>query len=911
MRTLIVLLMCGLALVLPVNAEADVDALLGRYPARTVADGEALAAEFAALGVEAVRDVCGRLVPGGAGDDNAARYALSGLAKYVSAPGRAEARAAFEQAVLAALQGPPDPEAAVFLVQQLEQAGTEASIPVLGTMLRDEALAVPAAQALSVIGGDAAGAALAGALAGTQGRPLAAIIEALGVLEYAAAANAIAGYAAAEDPATRECALHALARMGRVEDAAFFVSAIAGTEGYARSRAFAFLLEHAHVLARHGNRDAARRAAARLFTGEGVPVPVPVPVRVNAFDLLLPLVSGGDRAELLQAAATDPGVTLRREALRIAASQGERDFVFALAGVMKDAAPDAQADITAAIGTVDDRAARNVLLRALENEHIGVRIEAIRALPRFSGARLVDALLSRFEAADQEEETAAIQAALRRFHAAEVGPPCVALLPSVSAEKQVALLQLLAAKRAQEHAGAVMVLANSEDAAVRLAARDSLSEVVGAEHVLAVIGLLLSTADDKEQGHLQDALVAAALQAAGDTDPSAEVVRVLREQQGFARALLMATLPRIGGKAAYARVLEDIGSDDAGTRGAAMAALSAWPAFSATRDILPLARSVDDESHRDALLRGYVRLVRDASRSEGKKVELLGDALAVARTPAQKRLFIADLTNLRTVGALQLLAGLLSEESLRRQAVSAILKAALPQDDNDPGLRAPYVAAVLQEVLAHVEDEETRAKVLAHIERMPQPDAEGFMPLFNGADLAGWTGDTKGYQVRDGVIVCTETSHGNLYTELNFSDFVLRFEFRLAPGANNGLGIRTPLFGHAAYDGMELQIIDDDAHPDLKPYQYHGSIYGLVPAKRGALRPAGEWNVQEVRAEGPRIQVVLNGETILDADLEEVARNPFPDEKEHPGLLNASGRIAFLGHGSQVEFRNIRIKELK
>ena len=130
--------------------------------------------------------------------------------------------------------------------------------------------------------------------------------------------------------------------------------------------------------------------------------------------------------------------------------------------------------------------------------------------------------------------------------------------------------------------------------------------------------------------------------------------------------------------------------------------------------------------------------------------------------------------------------------------------------------------------------------------------------------------------------------------------------------ANNGLGIRAPLSGDAAYVGMELQIIDNngDRYTELNPYQYHGSVYGVAAARRGFQNPVEEWNVQEVVADGRNIKVVLNGTTILDVNLDEAADPAPKDGREHPGLARETGHIGFLGHGHRVEFRNIRIKEL-
>ena len=213
-----------------------------------------------------------------------------------------------------------------------------------------------------------------------------------------------------------------------------------------------------------------------------------------------------------------------------------------------------------------------------------------------------------------------------------------------------------------------------------------------------------------------------------------------------------------------------------------------------------------------------------------------------------------------------------------------------------------------------------------YVREIPRPQAyqvsdtekkDGFVPMFNGVDMTGWTGNLNDYFAKDGMIVCdpAKGGHGNLYTEKEYSNFVMRFEFLLTPAANNGLGIRTPLDGDAAYVGMELQILDNEAdvYKDLHEYQYHGSVYGVIPAKRGYLKPVGEWNYQEVIAKGNHITITLNGTVILDGDIAQASKNftATADGNKHPGLSNKQGHIGFLGHGSWVAFKNLRIKELK
>lgn len=190
-----------------------------------------------------------------------------------------------------------------------------------------------------------------------------------------------------------------------------------------------------------------------------------------------------------------------------------------------------------------------------------------------------------------------------------------------------------------------------------------------------------------------------------------------------------------------------------------------------------------------------------------------------------------------------------------------------------------------------------------------------FVSLFNGENLDGWVGNKDSYTVEDGMIVIDPAgggSGGNLYTEKEYSNFVLQFEFQLTPGANNGLGIHAPLEGDAAYVGKELQILDNTAekYAELEPYQYHGSVYGVIPAKRGFQKPVGEWNEQEVIVEGSKVKVILNGTAIVDGDFLEASKDGTMDGKDHPGLDRTKGHIGFLGHGDVLRFRNIRIKDL-
>jgi hypothetical protein len=196
--------------------------------------------------------------------------------------------------------------------------------------------------------------------------------------------------------------------------------------------------------------------------------------------------------------------------------------------------------------------------------------------------------------------------------------------------------------------------------------------------------------------------------------------------------------------------------------------------------------------------------------------------------------------------------------------------------------------------------------------------SEGYTSLFNGKDLQGWQGQVDNYEVVDGAIACKTGKGGVLLTKEEYGDFMARVEFKLPPGGNNGLAIRTPIEGNASYNGMtELQVLDDNyeqVRGKIDPRQAHGSAYGMVAAARGYQHPIGEWNFQEVTVKGSTIKVELNGTIILDTDLSKVDMTKVMGGKNgpspHPGKDRTSGYFGFAGHNDPVAFRAVFVKKL-
>jgi hypothetical protein len=191
-------------------------------------------------------------------------------------------------------------------------------------------------------------------------------------------------------------------------------------------------------------------------------------------------------------------------------------------------------------------------------------------------------------------------------------------------------------------------------------------------------------------------------------------------------------------------------------------------------------------------------------------------------------------------------------------------------------------------------------------------DDLGFQGLFDGKTLDGWKrigGKAEAWGVEDGKLISYGEGGGWLGTEKPHRDFVLRLEFRLSPESNSGVYLRAPAdASHISRTGMEIQLLDED-HPrykGIKPWQYTGAIYHVAAPEKGHLKPTGEWNAMEIRAEGPHVVIALNGAKIVDDRLDR-----HPDlEVEHTGLKRQEGLIGLQSHNGRVEFRNLRVKDL-
>lgn len=583
------------------------------------------------------------------------------------------------------------------------------------------------------------------------------------------------------------------------------------------------------------------------------------------------------------------------------------------------------------IGEGRDASQLPLVLSALnENSDAGLFSDAALAASKIGGnsaAEKLVSLLGKNWSADKTAYKDAVLAALSSFNG-DITPALMKALDTVSGSNASALLGLAGKRRVKSASDKVFNWLGSDDKALATCAAEALKGVVKAGDIDKIAKLLDGAKDN-------DKNLADAYQAALNLYPESDRTMLVKSQ-----------IARSANPQRFFPALANTGSDEAADiiaanldgkyANAALDALTNVDNFKAAE---PLLKNASKDS---GLLLKYIDLV-DKYQKSGLKFNDYDKAMNLADKSGDRKIrgaILDKMSNLAETRAFERIAGYLDDKDLSFTAASLL------------GGQAPRIAnvtdyGVLSSILGKVKDICAKEAASGNAdagyaidsinklldESKPyenaltaEEKAQGFELLFDGKDMSKWEGDLEGYAPLNGTINVNSNFGGNLYTKKEYTDFVYRFEFRfLVPGVNNGVGIRTPEGVDAAYEAMcELQILDHDdpIYANLREYQVHGSIYGVVPAKRIVHKPLGEWSYEEIVVKGDHITVTVNGEKIIDANVREACqghniapdgsdRNPYTaDHRNHPGMFNPKGHISFCGHGQGLQFKNVRILDL-
>ena len=637
----------------------------------------------------------------------------------------------------------------------------------------------------------------------------------------------------------------------------------------------------------------------------------------KAYDKLVSLGSNAGKEIVKSVKSKDHA--LRMQALKFATAKGlaTDELAASVTKKYKSLSEEAKCDVLYWLG--DNKiASQKDLLSSVASQGGKPAKAAIEALGKIGGDEAQKVLINQLGGENNAEAFRALCSFPGKLNILEP-------LKAAVGDKKVSLMKLASARRCTETAEEIFKLAIGKE--YKDAALDAMPGVVKPEMSKGVLGTLVIIDDAQNVAKWQKA-ASACMQMLSADDQYQEIASFLNSSKIPNKERLYPLLAATGTDTSVS-ALEKIGGV------AAIEALGTSTNYKAAKPLLDAAKKGSQKA-----LMSYVNLVNTKERNLDNRSAKLTEAFALAKTVADKKNILSKLAGTPTRNAFLLAGKQLDDKELGYTAATAakeiitkttedieydVVKENLEKcinifkatGDADDG----YAVDALRQKLSEMKPVEPY--VLSEEEKK-----QGFELLFDGTNLDNFVGNKVGYVPINGCINVTANygNESNLYTKKEYRDFVFRFEFCfLRPGVNNGVGIRTPMGVDAAYDGMcEVQILDHDdpIYAGLREYQVHGSVYGVIPAKRIKHKPLGEWSEEEIRVQGNHITVTVNGEVIVDGDIKEACKghnvapdgsnnNPYTvDHHNHPGMFNKTGHIGFLGHGAGLKFRAVRVLDL-
>ena len=900
------------------TSETIIADALNQLPASEKKVFDEVMGELASTGAEGIAQVADMLVPASEGKNAIVEYALNGVVAYVSAPGKEAEKAAVRKGLIQALEACTDNPNKAFLLTLLRMCGEAEDAPAFVKYLNDDYLAEWAISGLTSIKGTEE---MLLDLMKKEAAPKATLAHAAGLKKMTSAEPVLIVWLKDADAPTARAIYQSLAQCGTSLSIPVLGKA-AKNVGYEweDSDATAAYLRLLQKLVGEGRGKEAGAAAKALLKATDKSH-----VRGAALEVIV-AVAGKKALPLVAAALKNEDRAYRVNALRLSESVADENWYATVAKTLQGKADaSVKADVLNWLGTNHVASQVEAVVAQMGASDEEVALAAIKAAGKIGGEAALESLVAQLGGAHSN----AAEKALLAFN----GKVNAGVLKALDAEKKVQLpaLRLASARSMEESADKVFELLSSQDAAIREAAYAALAGVVEPKDFGRLAQWL-------EKGNQVPAIQKAMKQA---LLPLAKEDQLAAIQPCMSKAanpsLYYPVLAQVGNTQAIAEIRKGY---EGHTKQAAYEALLTIDNAEMIDVLFEMAQA--DKEHSQAILNRYTDLVSKSAQKPIQQFQSYSQALALATDVKLQNRLIGLLGGTHAYQALLVVEPYMDNQATSEAAAGAVrtivsknigtlggdqirsmLNKAITCFEAVGDADAGYAIDDIKAMLEKLPEMETSPK----FELSAQEAKDGFEVLFDGEDMSQWIGNTIDYVPMNGAI-CVSANYGNggnLYTQKEYSDFIFRFEFCfMKEGVNNGVGIRTPMGVDAAYEGMEIQILDHDApiYKNLREYQVHGSVYGIIPAKRIKSPKLGTWNTEEIWVKGDRIKVTVNGEVILDGNIRKACKgnnvskdgsktNPYTvDKKNHPGLFNKSGHIGFLGHGEGLKLRNVRVKDL-
>ena len=900
------------------TSETIIADALNQLPASDKKVFDEVLGELVSTGAEGIAQVADMLVPASEGKNAIVEYALNGLVAYVTTPGKEAEKAIVRKGLIQALDTCKDNPNKAFLLTLLRMCGEAEDAPVFVKYLNDEYLAEWAISGLTTIKGTEE---VLLDLMKKEAASKAMLAHAVGLKKLASAEPILLAWLKGADAPTTRAIYQSLAQCGTSLSIPVLGKAAKNVAyDWEASDATAAYLRLLQKLVGEGRGKEASAAAKALLKATDKSH-----VKGAALDVIV-AVAGKKALPLVSAAIKGDDRAYRVNALRLSERIADETWYATVAKTLQGKADaSVKADILNWLGTNHVASQINAVSAQMGATDEEVALAAIRAAGKIGGDVALESLIAQLGGV----HSAAAEKALLAFN----GKVNVGVQKALEGDKNVQLpaLRIASARSMEESADKVFALLASSDATVSEAAYQALAGVVEPKDFNRLSELLEK---GKQVSAIQKAMKSALL-------PLSKEAQLVAIQPCMTKAanpsLYYPVLAQVGNTQAIAEIRKGYESN---YKQAGYEALLTIDNPEMIQVLFEMAQT--DKANSQAILNRYTDLVSKSAQKPIQQFQSYSQALELATDVKLQNRLISLLGGTHAYQALLVVEPYMDNqptaeaaagavrtivskniETLGGEQIRAMLKKAITCFEAVGDADAGYAIDDIKAMLEKLPEVETSPKYELSAEEAKQ----GFEILFDGEDMSKWTGNTIDYVPMNGAI-CVSANYGNggnLYTKKTYSDFIFRFEFCfMKEGVNNGVGIRTPMGVDAAYEGMEIQILDHDApiYKNLREYQVHGSVYGIIPAKRIKSPKLGTWNTEEIVVKGDRIKVTVNGEVILDGNIRKACKgnnvskdgsktNPYTvDKKNHPGLFNKSGHIGFLGHGEGLKLRNVRIKDL-
>jgi HEAT repeat protein len=778
------------------------------------------------------------------------------------------------QKLVAVLRGDAPQLEKIRACQQLAAMGSKDAVPALAALLPDEKLSVYARAALEVTPDPAADEALRSALKSLHGDQRIGAINSLAVRRDAAAVGPLAKIV--QDRSTG--ALEALVALGHIANPAA-IEVLRHTLADGPSE-----LQPAAA-------DGCLIAADRQFAAGQPDIALPlydavrhatVPRQFQLAGLHGALVTGESTDLLLEQLRSDHPDSFRMALTAIRQLPGAA-ITAALVAELPRARPPVQALLIPALVARKD----GTILPAIEamagSPSPDVRMAALHGLGQIGGPSSVPILLKAIATPGTPAEADAAAASLILQRTPETDGLILQAVPTAAPGVRVVLMTILDKRNATTAVDELLRQAQQPDPEVSKAAFGALMYLARPEDFSKVLQLCIAVKNDAVRQRAEQAAFITCRKVEGDTTRSRMVLAALPgATTPAARCSLLRILGGIGNYPSYQALKSALNDDDRQIRDTAVSVLSNWLDPTPTQVLLAAATNPSKPINRMAALGGAVRLATmaatDGQTPSAQAIAWFAQASKAATTVDEKRLVLSGLGQLRCAEGLQLVEPYLTEPQLKAEAALALSQI------------GPRPTPTDQQAV-------DMTKLIFH-------------PLFDGHTFDGWEGDTsRSFRIEDGAIVGGTTRNTIprnefLCTTRSYTNFVLRAESKLLGDANGGIQIRT----HRIPNCREVSgyQADMDARPgggywgSLYDESRRGPLAAPDPARLVKIVKPGDWNTYEIRCNGPRIQLFLNGTLTV-------------DYTEKDPEIPLGGIIALqihAGQPSETRYRNITIAPL-